>query len=778
MQAPGAPGIAPTWTSSAKDLVTTALGPSRLWATVGYGIVNEVYWPSTGQPQVRDVGFIVAGPFGWSEVKRLDRYQASTPEPFVPLPTVRHHGDGFELELEIVPDPLRDVLLVRYRLGGTGTRLYVLAAPHLGPDSRANDAWTEGGALFARGGADALCLTADDGFARTSAGFVGASDGWQDFARNGAMTWTFDRADGGNVALMGEVAGAEGVLALGFATSPEGARTLCRSSLATGFLAARTRFVNTWRAWGGRLRIAEAPAPVRREAYLSATVLKVHEDRTFPGAVVASLSVPWGNAREDLGGYHLVWVRDAVEAGLGLLAAGQVDDARRMLAYLVATQRPNGHWTQNFFPDGRPFWDGVQLDEAGFPILLAAKLAERGALDDLQGVAVMVRRAASYLARHGPASPQDRWEENAGISPFTLAVVVAALVAAGTFLDADDAAYAASLADAWNERIEEWTYVEGDSADPDIARAAGVDGYYVRIAPTDGGLRGRIEVRNRADAAVPVAALVSLDYLHLARLGLRRADDPRMQATLAVVEARLRVDTPCGPSYHRYDGDGYGEHADGAPFDGRGIGRAWPLLTGERGHLALQLGEDPLPYLEAMTCMTGRGGLLPEQVWDAAPIPERALTPGKPSGSAMPLAWAHAEFLKLLSARTTGRPVELLDAVAQRYDGRRPAAATWHWRTSAPFEALPDGRDLLVEDGRPFVVHTGFDGWQGVHERASTPLGLGMHGVRWTAPELAAHGALDFTRRDPASRRWEGVDHVVRLHADGTGEASPPASEA
>lgn len=74
----GAPGIGPTWSASAKDVVTTALGPSRLWTTVGLGIVNEVYWPSTGEPQIRDLGFIVADDHEWFEVKRVNRYQVTT----------------------------------------------------------------------------------------------------------------------------------------------------------------------------------------------------------------------------------------------------------------------------------------------------------------------------------------------------------------------------------------------------------------------------------------------------------------------------------------------------------------------------------------------------------------------------------------------------------------------------------------------------------------------------------------------------------------------------
>lgn len=737
-------GIPPTWSSSAKDLVTTALGPSRLWATLGYGIVNEVYYPSTGQPQIRDLGFIVAREGAWFEVKRVNQYKVELPEPYIPLPKVTHRGEGYTLELEILCDPYRETLLIRYKLTGDGFKLYPLLAPHLGPHSDDNSAWTLQDALCAVGGSDYLCLMTDGGFRRSSAGYVGGSDGWHDFNEHGQMTLTNPWVDHGNVALMGELAANEGVLALGFANSAEGARTRTRSSLAEGFEPVRQAFIAGWQSWGEGLELPKTAPELGREAYLSATTLKVHEDKSFPGAVVASMSIPWGSSRDDLGGYHLVWARDAVEAGLGLLAAGQAEDARRMLAYLIATQQADGHWSQNMFPDGKAFWTGIQLDEVGFPVLLAAKLKELDALGSLKGVDEMVRGAASYLARHGPVSPQDRWEENAGSSPFSLAVEVAALVGGSGFLEADEEDYALSLADYWNERIEDWTY----ASDGAWNEKTDVKGYYVRIAPppADGGLRGRIEVRNRPEESLKADELVSMDFLYLSRLGLRNANGPRMQDSLEVAEKLLKVDTPSGVSYHRYNDDGYGEHEDGSPFDGTGVGRAWPLLTGERGHFALQQGESPLPYLEAMTRMTGPGGLIPEQVWDTEAIPERFLYPGKPSGSAMPLVWAHAEFLKLLYAVKTGEPLELLASVKERYAFKRPEAKTWHWRVDTPFDALPSGRHLLIEAAEPFLLWYQL-GDDDAEEQRAQERGLGMFGVRLDAPELTRYQQLVFEQR-------------------------------
>ena len=397
------------------------------------------------------------------------------------------------------------------------------------------------------------------------------------------MRWTYREGSDDNVALMGEIPATEGALAPAFADSVEGARTLARSGLHQGFEAVRRSFVVRWETRAQGLVIPDAPEEIRRKAYLSAMVLKVHEGRTYPGAIVASLSVPWGNTTDNPGGYHLVWTRDAVEAGLALLAAGQIADAQLMLAYAMATQQPDGGWSQNGFPDGRPFWMGIQLDEIGFPLLLAAKLQEHGGLDELKGVAAMAGRAAAYLARNGPMTPQDRWEENAGISPFTLGIEIVALVAAADLLPAEDRAYALSLADYWNERIEDWTYVQSGG----FVERFGVDGHYVRIAPpaSQGGICGRIEARNRTGEFVAAVASIGMDFLYLPRPGLRDPRDPRIQNTLKLAESLLKVETPHGVAYRRYNDDGYGEHEDGRAFDGTGIGRPWPLLI-----------EGPVPF--------------------------------------------------------------------------------------------------------------------------------------------------------------------------------------
>ena len=770
MQAPGHPGIAPTWSSSAKDMVGCALGAPRLWFTTGYGILNAVYYPRVDVPQSRDLGFVVADGKGfWVEVKRLGSYRSEQPASGIPAVDIVHKHPRFELRLRIAPDPLRDVLLLEVTLDGEdGMRPYAMLAPHLGGTGNDNTAqvWRYRGRriLWADQGPFSLALAAvderqRDAWGMASAGYVGTSDGWQDFTANGVLTWQYDIAGPGNVSLIGELP-RRATLALGFGTSRESAATLAFSALTEPFEHAWQQHVGAWRAWQGRLQCpGDLPAAIRDQVATSAMVLRVHHDKTYPGALVASLSIPWGNSRDDVGGYHLVWPRDLVESAGGLLALGQIDEARSILRYLIATQNEDGHWSQNQWLGGKPFWSGMQLDEMGFPVLLAAALAEQGALDAVE-VGDMVRGALSFIVGNGPCTEQDRWEEDAGINTFTLAVCIAALVGGARFLDPPAREFALALADYWNSQVEAWASARGTR----LAQESGVDAYYVRIAPPPSGdhgdsLRLVLPIKNLTrDPGLPAEEQIGTDFLQLVRFGLRRADDPLIRASVKTVDDRLMVDTPSGPAWRRYTSDGYGEHADGSPFDGTEKGRPWPLLTGERGHYELATGADPLPYLEAMAAMAGKGGMLPEQVWDSAPIPERNLTPGKPTGSAMPLVWAHAEFIKLVASRALGRPFDALQVVRERYRAECRASGQVFWSQRLPARFVKAGQALGICLPAPATVRWGVDGWRAVTETATRDTGLGVQVADLAVRNLSAGQRVDFTFRwsDPA--RWEGQD--------------------
>ncbi|MDA8363230.1 MAG: glycoside hydrolase family 15 protein [Gammaproteobacteria bacterium] len=777
MHAPGQPGIAPTWTTSAKDMVGTALGPARVWFTTSFGILNEIYYPRADIPQTRDLGIIVADGNGfWVEVKRLESYRVCVPGPGIPVVEIVHTHPRFELRLRVAPDALRDVMLIELALSGDpGLRPYVLLAPHLGGTGHDNTACTaiyNGHAvLWAEQGPFGLALAAvdmrqHDALGRSSAGYVGVSDGWQDFARNGAMSWTYDEAGPGNVALTGELP-RQAVLALGFGSSKESAATLALASLAQPFEAAWQHQVECWQAWhADRTRNCAFPPDLDPDLVTifqtSAMVLRAHQDKTYPGAMVASLSVPWGTTKDDLGGYHLVWPRDLVESAGGLLSLGAIDEARNILRYLIATQQADGHWYQNQWLGGKPYWSGVQLDEAGFAVLLAAALIERDALDDIV-VDDMVQRALGFIVRSGPTTQQDRWEEDAGVNLFTLAVCIAALVCGADFLQEPARGFVLDLADYWNSRIEHWTVVHNTR----LARELGVESYYVRMAPAQV-LEGRaalsevLPIKNRArDLDLPAEEQVGGDFLQLVRFGLRRADDPVIRASVKVTDSLLKVDTPSGPAWHRYNGDGYGEHADGLGFDGTGHGRAWPLLTGERGHYALAAGEDARPYLRAMAAMSGKCGLIPEQVWDSAPIPEHNLHPGRPTGSAMPLVWAHAEFIKLATSMVLGRPFDRPEAVWKRYQGRRPDTPWAYWSLHVRLGRLPCGKRLRIVLPQPALIHWGTDGWRNAADLLTHDAGLGLYLAELPTDTLRPGQRIDFTFRWLDDGRWHGQDYSV-----------------
>jgi glucoamylase len=762
-------------------MVGCGLGPSRLWFTLGFGIVNEVYYPRVDIPQIRDLGFIVAGPDGfWSEVKRNGNYSLKLLAPGVPAVEIVHSHARYMLRLRIAPDSRRDVLVIECRLDGEGELgLYALVAPHLGATGYDNIAMVERyqgrRVLLAEQGPFGMALAAvdqhqADAFGRASAGYVGESDGWQDFAKNAALTWQYQTAGPGNVALMGEVP-RRAVLALGFGSSAEAAATLAISSLIQPFDNILQQQIADWEEWQSQCAersppTLDLPEAIREQAVTSSIVLRAHLDKTYPGAMVASLSVPWGYTGNERGGYHLVWPRDLVQCAGALLAFGADQEARDTLRYLIATQNADGHWHQNQWLGGTPYWQGIQLDETAAPVMLAAQLEER---DALRGIAVedMVRRALGYIARTGPSTGQDRWEENEGLNAFTLATTISALVAGAAMLPSSEAEWALALADFWNANIEAWLTVSGT----EMGRQYGVSGYYVRVAPPEilshaAASSAIIPIRNRRDSTgLPGDEQIGTEFLYLVRAGLRQHDDPLILGSVKLADALLKSDTPMGPVWHRYRGDGYGEHEDGSAFDGAGIGRGWPLLTGERGHYELAAGNDPLPYLTAMAAMASPGGMIPEQVWDTDPIPARRLAPGRPSGSAMPLAWAHAEFVKLLVSRQIGHSFGRSRAVWERYQGQRAVAQRAFWWPHAPIDGFAAGARLAIALPEPGTVHWGRDGWQMIEDTPTADTGLGFHVTVLDTASLAPGSRVDFTWRGQDGGAWTGRNIVVHVLA-------------
>jgi glucoamylase len=790
--APGWPGIPPRWTSSAKIGVGTAITPiSKVWFTLSHGILNEVYYPRVDTACVRDLGLIVTDDHGFfSEEKRHARSEVAllvAGAPAFRLTNRCTHG-RYEIQKEVLADPRRDVVLQRTRLvtakGFERARLHVLLAPHIGNHGAGNTAWVgdyKGYPMFfAMRDGTALALACSVPWLARSVGFAGASDGWTSLAHHGRLTESYQRAENGNVAIAGEVdtsSGASFVLALGFGSAADEAGHRALASLHQGFDAAQEAYVRGWSEWQAKLLDLD-PEPRRPGSLyrVSASVLRTHEAKGFPGGVIASLSIPWGTIKgdADLGGYHLVWPRDLVETAGGLLAVGAHEDARRVLAYLRTTQEADGHWPQNTWLDGHAYWHEVQMDETALPILLVDLARREGALDE-RGVAdlwPMVSRAAGYLVRNGPVTAQDRWEENAGYSPFTLATEIAALLVAAELAelagDVAAATYLRETADTWNDGIERWTYVTGT----DLARSVGVEGYYVRIAPPDvaeGASRGHgfVPIKNRSpgQGAEPADELIATDAFALVRFGLRAADDPRIVSTMKVIDALLLATTPNGPAWRRYNGDGYGEHDDGSPFDGAGVGRAWPLLTGERAHYELAAGRpaEAERLLGALERFASDGGLLPEQVWDGPDLPERELFHGKATGSARPLVWAHAEYLKLVRSLRDGRVFDAPPQTALRYVAARTESRFVSWRFNHECHTLRAGKALRIEGLAPMRVRFSTDEWRTQGDVDAVPVGLGMHVADLPTGDLAPGSVIHFTLYWLDAQRWEGVDFAVKV---------------
>ncbi len=416
------------------------------------------------------------------------------------------------------------------------------------------------------------------------------------------------------------------------------------------------------------------------------------------------------------------------------------------------------------------------MDETAFPILLL-DLIRRVAPDDLGKLDrwwPMVRKAAAFIFRNGPVTMQDRWEEDAGYSPFTLAAEISALLAAADIADltghGDQAQVLRDTADSWNACIERWVYATGG----DLAEQLGISGYYVRISPPDveganaSPTQGFVPIKNKPPGEDGERAyhIVSPDALALVRFGLRDPDDPRILNTLRAIDALLSVELPQGPCWYRYNGDGYGEHKDGSPFDGTGIGRPWPLLTGERAHYALAGGHrDEAEALLAMieNSTAGSSRLLPEQVWDQADLPAVELFRGKPTGSACPLVWAHSEYIKLRRSIRDGKIFDQCPQTVQRYLVEKRGRAHVGWRMNNKTRTMPQHQTLRICLLSPASVHWSTDGWKSSHDTETRDTGLGGYILHLPTASLPVGGQVSFTFYWKNENRWEGTNYTVTV---------------
>jgi glucoamylase len=672
--APGGPGQAPTWTSGAKEAVGTSVTvASRVWFTLQDGILTEVYYPRLDAAAVRTLELAVSdGTQVWFESSLQRTLERVDDRALLYRQISRHPAGLFTLRKTYATDPERDTLLVDVEVTSPrrDLELYVIYDPALRNTGDGDSGRSEGDALLAHEGDVASALASSPAAVELSNGFAGVNDGATDLRLHRRLTWTYTRADRGNVIQTARLPRAARVtLALGFGPSPDRALDNARASLRRGFAAARDAYT---RGWSDYLRSLRAvPERYRRAYHTAAMVLRAHEDKTYPGAMIASLSIPWGQAvkanKAAIGGYHLVWSRDLYHVATAFLAMGDRAAAVRALDYLFRVQqRADGSFPQNSWLDGRPYWTSIQLDEIALPIVLAWQLDR----DDATTWRRHVKPAADYLLAHGPRTPQERWEEEEGYSPSTIAAEIAGLVCAAAIArrngDARSAARYLEAADGWSSKLERWMVTTTGPHDAGSAHR----GYYLRInnnTDPDDGFRLSI---NNGGGAWDEREIVDAGFLELVRLGVRSATDPVILRSLAVVDRTIRVQTPRGPAFYRYNHDGYGEKSDGAPYDGTGVGRLWPLLTGERGEHEVARGGDARPYLEALIGFANRGGMIPEQVWDRGGPNRRGFVFGGGTDGATPLAWSAAQLVRLIICVEEKRVVEQPAIVAERYARR------------------------------------------------------------------------------------------------------------
>ena len=703
--APGAPGGGSSWTTGNKTALGTATGPaSKVWFTAAAGITTEVFYPRADVPDLQDMQYVVTDGMSFVDLERdATTHAVSMPDESALEYTVTNTAKSgrYRLTNSYVTDPDRSTLLVRTRfqsLDGGAYRLYVLANPSLagggGGDTGAWDAGT--GALVASDsqtlfGAPlpvASALKASTGFTAHSTGYSGtASDGYQDIAAHRTLTNQYDSANtGGNIVQTAQVpVGADTTftLALGFGADRGAAAAAAGASLSAGFAAVESGYRAGWHGYLAGL--APPPASVsgdtlRRRTYrVGVMALHASEDKTFPGANVAALATPWGdtvdgNALND--GYHRVWSRDLYQQATGLLAAGDRELAVRMTQWLWNRQQITA-WTQGdgvwYGPGSFPRYSPVsgvggatpqqlgcceQLDEDAFPIVLADVLGLTDA-----GTWAKVKLTADHIASFGPDTPSERWEEQPGKSPSTIAAEIAGLVCAGDIArrngDTASAARYESTADSWRSQLDGWTFT--------TSGFFGDHRYYERIEhdtnPND------TFARTLSDGTWWERDLVDGGFLDLVRLGVRPASYGPVVDSLAELDAVDRVSTPNGDMWHRYNHDSYGESQnDGSGWPanhGARTGRLWPLLSGERGEYALAAGQPAASYLQTMANAGNAGFLIPEQAWDR---PDQfGFTFGEPTGSASPLNWALAVYVRLAVSIDAGHPVETPPVVAARY---------------------------------------------------------------------------------------------------------------
>jgi len=738
MLAPGGPGRDAQWATAGKQGVgTSADTRSKVWFTLAQGVMTEVYFPDVTVANVHLLQFVVVNP----KTKKVETEQEAAVHQIRVLrpdsPTFQQINTAKSGEWTITKTYVTDVesdsvmIDVRFETRNRKLNLYVYYDPSLGNSGMGDKGFsplaqmeatvekessdpkvkaktvvsstTINSGIGTTDGPYASALVFSNNIGELTNGYYRVSDGMEQLRKFGKIKYEYGAADNGNVAQMARIEDPQSFTAvLSFAKDPDyniltAAGTASRS-LKKGFPKARSEYEAGWSGYVKTLPKVESE--YQPQFNMAAMQLKMLEDKTARGANIASLTVPWGggaNANENnVGGYHLVWSRDLYQVFTAYLALGDKDAATRALEFLFSVQqKADGSFPQNSWLDGKPFWGSLQMDEVAYPLIMAWQLGRF----DKPTYENHVKTAADFIVKNGPVTPQERWEEEGGYSPSTIAAEIAGLVCAADIAkrNGDNASADKYLttADQWQANIEKWTATKTGKY--------GDGNYYVRITQNGKPDSGdKIELNNGA-GFFDERDIVDAGFLELVRLGIKPADDPLIAKSVKVIDRVIKVDTPHGPAFYRYNHDGYGEMDDGRRWnwDGKytGKGRLWALLSGERGQYELALADrrrgdddsvhrygnlpaglfrtwkiDAVMRLDAMLGFANDGLMIPEQVWDKPQIPKNVdrqfipeLSFGEGTGSATPLAWSMAQFIRLATNINAGRNLDTPQIVYDRY---------------------------------------------------------------------------------------------------------------
>ena len=707
--APGAPGAKHTWAPADKHGFGTARRlASPVWFTLRKASLTEIYYPRIDSPSFRGLQFAITDGRTFLDRETVD----DDPHHIEPVARGVHarvrpqrrslayrqvtRTARWRMTKTWVADPARATVLAKVRftsLTGHRLKVYLLADPAPGDDGNDDRGTSTAHGLLAYDDTAASAVLARPSLRHTTSGYRGTqSDPWHDLRADKRLDGRYDAVEPGNVVqgartrLTGVKHGRTMTLAIGFGREQGTAASTARASLDTGFRRAAHRYRRGWSRYLHSLK--RPPRSVRRSRHLrrvyqqSLMVLAGTEDKEFRGAMVAAPNMPWVwgtltlEKSEHSGPYHLVWPRDFYHVATAQKAAGDRAAAMRAVDYLWRVQRPNGSWWQNTQVDGTPHWRSLQMDEVSLPIVLAWWLHRRSAADWEH-----IRKAADFIVANGPRTEQERWENQDGWSPNTIATEIAGLVCAARVAQRNgDAARAQTYlatADDWQRNVDNWTATTNGPYSPKP--------YYLRVtkdANPNAGTRYKLgdNFERGGDETVDQREIVDNSFLGLVLFGAKRWNDKTVLNSLEVGDHTsaepLLTMTANGPVWHRFTFDGYGETRTGGDWDifpsaeRQTLGRAWPILTGERGEYELLAKRNAKPYLRTMARTANDGLMLPEQVWDNRPPTGSAgARSGEGTRSSTPLGWTHAQFVRLAWSITRGRPVERPRIVARRYGG-------------------------------------------------------------------------------------------------------------